>query len=247
MAQPARTTVVVGASRGLGRGIAKAFHTAGYRVVAVAPASEALDSLAAAHPDIEIQATDATNPNASGRIIEKYRPDVLALIAGARPLLRPIHHHSWETFSLNWQVDVRLTFNWIREALLLPLSPGSLVIAQSSAAAMHGSPMSGGYAGAKAAIRFMAAYANDESGRAGLGIRVVAVVPTLTAATELGHDTVTAYAQRMGVTEAKFLEQLGTPVTPATAGRDFVSLAAGRVEDAADAYTMTGDGLQSLP
>jgi NAD(P)-dependent dehydrogenase (short-subunit alcohol dehydrogenase family) len=247
MSQTATTAVVVGASRGLGRGIAKAFHTAGYRVVAVAPASEALDSLATAHPDIEVEAADATNPSAGGRIIEKYRPGVLALVAGARPLLRPIHHHSWETFSVNWEVDVRLTFNWIREALLLPLSPGSLVIAQSSAAAMHGSPMSGGYAGAKAAIRFIAAYANEESGRAGLGIRVVAVVPTLTATTELGHETVTAYAQRMGVPEAKFLQQLGTPVTPATAGRDFVSLAAVRVEDAADAYTMTGDGLQPLP
>jgi hypothetical protein len=51
----------------------------------------------------------------------------------------------------------------------------------------------------------------------------------------------------MGVTEAKFLEQLGTPVTPASAGRDFVSLAAGRVGNKADAYSMTGDGLQPLP
>jgi NAD(P)-dependent dehydrogenase (short-subunit alcohol dehydrogenase family) len=32
MSQAARTTVVVGASRGLGRGIAKALHTEGYRV-----------------------------------------------------------------------------------------------------------------------------------------------------------------------------------------------------------------------
>jgi NAD(P)-dependent dehydrogenase (short-subunit alcohol dehydrogenase family) len=32
-----KTVVVVGASRGLGRGIAKAFGTAGARVVAVAP------------------------------------------------------------------------------------------------------------------------------------------------------------------------------------------------------------------
>jgi NAD(P)-dependent dehydrogenase (short-subunit alcohol dehydrogenase family) len=247
MSQAARTAVVVGASRGLGRGIAKALHTEGYRVVAVAPASDALDDLAAAHPDIEIEAADAANPNAGGRIIEKYRPDVLGLIAGARPLLRPIHHHCWETFSLNWEVDVRMTFNWIRETLLLPLSPGSLVIAQSSAAAIHGSPMSGGYAGAKATIRFIAAYANDESTRAGLGIRVVAVVPTLTGATELGHETVRAYAERMGVTEAKFLAQLGTPVTPASAGRDFVSLAEGRVGHKADAYSMTGDGLQPLP
>jgi NAD(P)-dependent dehydrogenase (short-subunit alcohol dehydrogenase family) len=238
--------VIVGASRGLGRGIAEAFHSHGDRVIAVAPASDALDEVGASHPDIAIERADAADPNAGGRIIERYRPDVLGLVAGARPLLRPIHHHTWETFSLNWEVDVRLTFNWIREALLLPLSAGSLVIAQSSAAAMHGSPMSGGYAGAKATIRFVARYANDESSRAGLGIRVVAVVPTLTAATELGQETVTAYAARSGVTEARFLEQFGTPVTPATAGRDFVDLAAGSVNGKADAYAMTGDGLQPL-
>jgi NAD(P)-dependent dehydrogenase (short-subunit alcohol dehydrogenase family) len=56
---------------------------------------------------------------------------------------------------------VRLTFNWLREALLKPLRPGSRVLLMSSAAATHGSPMSGGYAGAKATIRFMAGYADD--------------------------------------------------------------------------------------
>jgi hypothetical protein len=57
-------------------------------VVAVAPTSDAQDDLAAAHPDIEIEAADAANPSAGGRITEKYRPDVLALIAGARPYSR---------------------------------------------------------------------------------------------------------------------------------------------------------------
>jgi NAD(P)-dependent dehydrogenase (short-subunit alcohol dehydrogenase family) len=51
MSQAATTAVVVGDWRGLGRGIAKAFPTEGYRVVAVGPAGEALDNLAAAHPE----------------------------------------------------------------------------------------------------------------------------------------------------------------------------------------------------
>jgi NAD(P)-dependent dehydrogenase (short-subunit alcohol dehydrogenase family) len=241
-----KTTAVVGASQGLGRGIACAFGEAGARVVAIAPPSRSLDQLAGSHPDFAIEAVDATDATASGRIIERHRPDVLALVAGARPLLRPIHHHSWETFSLNWRVDVKLTFIWIREALLLPLAPGSLVIAMSSAAALHGSPMSGGYAGAKATVRFMASYANDEAARAGLDIRVVAVVPTLTGATDLGHETVVAYAKREGVTQEAFLARLGEPVTPQTVGRDFVALAADAGVPAADAYGLTGAGLQPM-
>jgi NAD(P)-dependent dehydrogenase (short-subunit alcohol dehydrogenase family) len=237
-----KTAVVVGASRGLGRGIAEAFGGAGARVVAVAPKSDNLEELGLKHPEFAVEAADATDATIAGKILERSQPDVLALVAGASPLLRPIHHHSWESFSLNFEVDVRLTFRWLREAMLLPLEPGSVVLAMSSAAATHGSPMSGGYAGAKATVRFMAAYADEESQRAGMGIRVIAVLPTLTSATELGHATVVKYAARMGVPEDAFTAQLGTPVTPETAGRDFVTIASNLASKEALAYGLTGDG-----
>ena len=89
-------------------------------------------------------------------------------------------------------------FNWTREALLAPLAPGSTVITLSSGAALRGSPLSGGYAGAKAAIRFLTAYAAEESARAGLGIRFVSLLPQLTPATALGAVFATAYAARQG-------------------------------------------------
>ena len=81
-------------------------------------------------------------------------------------------------------------FHWTREALLRPLEPGSVVVAFSSGAAVAGSPLSGGYAGAKATIRFMASYAAEESERSGLGIRFVSVLPQLTPATDLGATAV---------------------------------------------------------
>ncbi len=77
-------------------------------------------------------------------------------------------------------------FHWTRETLLLPLAPGSVVIAFSSGAALAGSPLSGGYAGAKATIRFIASYAAAESQRGGFGVRFVSVLPGLTPATALG-------------------------------------------------------------
>ena len=96
----------------------------------------------------------------------------------ATPHMRPLQQQTWETFSVNWQTDVRIAFHWLREALLRPLQPGSRVIVFSSGAALNpnGSPLSGGYAGAKATQRFVTAYAQEEARRAGLGITFTTVL-----------------------------------------------------------------------
>jgi NAD(P)-dependent dehydrogenase (short-subunit alcohol dehydrogenase family) len=161
-----KQAVVVGASRGLGRGVAESLSRAGAPVLAIARSRAGLEQLTARDPSIEVFVADATDPTLAGGVIDSRDPDILAVVAGAAPLLHPIHRHTWETFSLNWNVDVRVTFNWLREALLKPLRPGSRVLLMSSAAVLHGSPTSGGYAGAKAAIKYMAAYADGvPSGR----------------------------------------------------------------------------------
>ena len=49
-------------------------------------------------------------------------------------------------------------------------------------AAVNGSPLSGGYAGAKAAVKFIADYAAIESKGEALGISFVSVLPRLTPA-----------------------------------------------------------------
>src|SRR5712692_647863 len=118
-----KVALVVGASRGLGQGIAQAFTEAGATVIGVAR-----------NPAPGVVAADAADPVVAGKLIAEHRPDVLALVAGAAPLLRPIHLHTWETFSANWHSDVRMTFHWLREALLLPLREGSRVIVMSSGA-----------------------------------------------------------------------------------------------------------------
>jgi hypothetical protein len=181
----------------------------------------------------------------AGTLLRQYRPDIVALVAGAAPVLRPLHQQTWESFSTNWNIDVRMTFNWLREVLLLPLRPGSQVIVMSSGAAVMGSSLSGGYAGAKATQRFMADYAGQESRRGDLQISFSAVLPRLTPLTDLGKPATAAYAARMGVSEAEYLQQLGKPVTPAVAGQAFVSIATGAVP--AGAYMLTGDGLLPPP
>jgi NAD(P)-dependent dehydrogenase (short-subunit alcohol dehydrogenase family) len=119
---------------------------------------------------------------------------------------------------------VQHAFGWTREALLAPLDPGSTVIAFSSGAAINGSPLSGGYAGAKAAIRFLTAYAAAESERNALDIRFTAVLPQLTPATELGAAAVAAYAARQGADLSAFLQGMGPALTPEQVAKAIVDI-----------------------
>jgi NAD(P)-dependent dehydrogenase (short-subunit alcohol dehydrogenase family) len=238
-----QTTVVVGASRGLGRGIARAFADAGAQVVAVARSGPALTELSATSPNIRTEVADATDPNVAWRVLDEYAPRILVLVAGANPVMRPLQQHTWETFSVNWRTDVKIAFTWLREALLQPLPPGSRVVVVSSGAAINGSPASGGYAGSKATQRFIADYAQEESRRAGLSISVTAVLPRMTPFGDVGRRGVRAYAARSGQPEEAYLQQLGDLLTPEIAGSALVDLVSADPATNAPAYLLTGSGL----
>lgn len=241
-----RTTLVVGASSGLGRGIAVAFAEAGAPVIAVARTASALTELAATTSGITLEVADASDAVTPGILIGRHRPDNVIVVAGARPPIGPLHELTWETFSVNWNADVRIAFHWLREALLKPLSPGSRVIVVSSGAALNGSPLSGGYAGAKATQRFVTGYAQDEARRAELGIAFTAVLPQLTPATELGLAAVSAYAERAEQPVADYLRQIGDPLTPQTAGKALLELTQADADRLAPAYRLSGTGLHEL-
>jgi len=234
------TTIVVGASRGLGRGIAEVLTDAGTEVIAVARSASGL-------AEVQTVLADATDAAAAGRLIDRYQARNLVLVAGASPLVRPIQRHTWETLSANWETDVRMTFHWVREALLTPLAPGGKVVVMSSGAAVNGSPLSGGYAGAKATQRFIAAYAQDEANRGELGITFTSILPRITPLTELGRPAVEAYAARAGITQEQYMEQMGPPVTPEVAGTAVLELLQTDPETVAASYLLTGAGLTKLP
>ncbi|MGH3460017.1 MAG: SDR family oxidoreductase [Kribbellaceae bacterium] len=242
-----RTTVVVGASRGLGRGIATALAEAGAPVVAVSRTAAEFPEPADGTGGIEPVASDAGDATVPAGLLERYGPDVVVVVAGAPPHMRPLQQQTWETFSVNWHTDVRIAFHWLREVLLKPLRPGSRVVVFSSGAALTGSPLSGGYAGAKATQRFITGYAQDEAIRADLGITFTAVLPRLTPLTDLGRSAVRAYAARRGQSEEAFLQQMGEPLTPEVAGSVVVELVQADADDVAPAYLLTGAGLQNLP
>ena len=169
--------------------------------------------------------------------MSQYRPGTLVLNAGATPTVARLQDQTWENFSTNWNVDVRQAFNFVREALTSPLDPGSVVISLSSGAALRGSPLSGGYAGAKATIKFISSYARSEAERNGSGIRFVAVSPQLTPPTDLGRLYTEAYS-------GSSVAPPGPGLTLDQAATSIVRLA---IDDGvAAAYLLNAAGLQPL-
>ncbi len=239
------TAIVTGASRGFGRATAAALVTAGFTVIGVARDQQELaDVRAELGERFTPVVGDATDEALAEQLIGEHRPTLLVLNAGATPHVAPVHEQTWDTFSRNWHVDTKHAFTWITRALRTPLAPGSVVVAMSSGAALAGSPLSGGYASAKAAIRYLRNYAADESTRAGLGIRFVTVLPQLSP-TGVGAVGVAGYAARQGISVEEFVDRLAPWLTPELVGKAVVELAAD--QDSEAEYQLSGAGLRVLP
>ena len=164
------------------------------------------------------------------RLIDEVDPDLLVLSAGARPRLAPVMEQSWDSFSAPWNTDLRIAFQVGQTALRRPLRPGSLVIIMSSGAALVGSPMSGGYAGAKRMQMFLAGDLQRAADAAKLGIRFLALVPKqVLAQSEMGGLVADAYAKMNGITPEKFMERFPTPLTPQGVARTIVDIAQGEL------------------
>jgi NAD(P)-dependent dehydrogenase (short-subunit alcohol dehydrogenase family) len=243
------TTIVVGASRGLGRGIATALAEAGARVVAVSRTATSFPEPTGGAGAVRPEVADAGDPTVAARLLDLHDPEAVILVAGASPHMRPLQQQTWEMFSVNWETDVRIAFHWLREALLKPLRPGSRVVVFSSGAAVspNGSPLSGGYAGAQATQRLMTGYARDEAERAGLDITFTAVMPYFAPMTGVGRTAVQAYAARADQPVEEYLRQHAPLLTPEIAGAALVELVRAAASTVAPGYRLSGAGLEELP
>jgi len=247
-----RTALVTGASRGLGRGIAAALAGAGAGVVGVARTAAGLAEVAAElGTAFTAEPGDVADPEVARRSLAERRPDVLVLNAGAIPVMGPLTQLTWAGFAGTWEVDVRQAFEWTAAALRLPLRPGSVVVLVSSGAALRGSPLSGGYAGSKATIRFVARYGAREAALGGLDLRFVTVLPQLTPLGTVGDVGVTAYAADGGTDVDTFVAGLAPVLRPELMGAAVVDLVAGALAEPAGTggsaeYLVTGRGVQPL-
>lgn len=242
-----KTALVAGGSRGLGRGVVERLAQAGAEVVALARDETALAALAREITGVRTYAGDVADPATAERALREIRPDILVLSAGAKPHMAPVQEQSWEQFSRVWNTDVRAAFEFGRQALALPLAPGSTVIVVSSGAAIGGSPLSGGYSGAKRMQWFLAGFLQQEAAARDLGIRFLALLPKqIVGETALGHAAATGYAERQGITKEAFLERFGAPLTPALFGQGVVDLLTDPAYAEGLAFGITGQGLESI-
>jgi NAD(P)-dependent dehydrogenase (short-subunit alcohol dehydrogenase family) len=219
-----KSAVVTGGSRGLGLGLVEALVAHGARVTVVARGAKALDSVRARLGVATISA-DVTDETAAHRILAELRPDILALNAGVTPPMGPLDQLSWADFTAPWEHDVKAGLYWLQAALNQPLKPGSRVLVVSSGAAENGSPMSGGYGGAKRMLWFMAKYANGVSERRRLGLCFQAIVPQqMVLGTGVGDAGANAYAHAMSMKPEEFVARFGAPMPPREFGEKVVSV-----------------------
>jgi len=235
-----KRVVIVGGSRGLGLGMAQALVSRAANVTVVARNATILQELGK-NLSVNTVSADATISETARQIISETQPDVVIMNAGAEPPMERIDRVSWEAFTTNWNVDVKASLHWVQAALTLPMTPGGLVILVSSGAAVQGSPLSGGYAGAKRAQWFIAKYAESLSIQLGLGLRFRIIVPRqMFPGTGVGNAGIFGYAAAAGRT---FAEQAGTwpDMTPREFGDTVAELINKTALEDALIYAVRGD------
>jgi NAD(P)-dependent dehydrogenase (short-subunit alcohol dehydrogenase family) len=213
--------LVVGAGSGVGR------------ATAVAATSTGVNVLATGHE------RDATDPAQVAALLAESNPDLVVVAAGTRPRMAPVDEQSWESFSAPWNVDVRIAFEVGRAALAQPLRPDSTVVIVSSGAGINpnGSPLSGGYAGAKRMQMFLAGYLQRAADARELGIRFVALAPMqFIEGTAIGEAAAAAYGPGAWP----------VPLDPAGVARAIIAIASGEEHPDATVLGVTGEGLTAV-
>src|SRR5258708_27749752 len=239
-----KNMVVAGGGRGVGRRIVEYAIRNGARVLAVARQEGTLRQLAQEVLGAEVLSLDATEESAPSKVFAVLQPDILVLCAGAFPPAAPLHEQSWQEFAVNWESDVKIAFHFCKAALSRPLPAGILVVLISSGAALAGSPLSGGYAGAKRTQIFIANYSQKESDRLGLGLRFMALAPRIIPDTEFGKHVVAGYSRYLGISAAVFIQSMASPPTSSDVATAVIELATSPNRSKGKVFIVSGKRLE---
>lgn len=241
-----KNLVVIGGSRGVGRAIVEQTLREGANVLAVARDHRTLTELTAVATGVRTLSLDATAEDAPDTVFGTLRPDILIVCAGAIPPTAPVQELNWRQFTINWETDVKASFLFCRAALRSPLASGSTIILISSAAAIGGSPISGGYAGAKRMQMFMANYCQKESDRLKLGLRFLALAPArIMPETDLGTAAVEGYSKYLGMGAEEFIKGMSSRQTPGDVARAVVELATQPDARSGTVLIVSGKGIEA--
>lgn len=180
-----RTALVTGASRGIGRAVARGLRRSGARVALVARGAEALVEAAeelGAHA-LSADVSDAESverlPEALLDALGTSTPDIVVQAAGAFELA-PVAELELESFDRQIAVNLRGAFLVIRTFLSGMLERGSgHLVTIGSVAGRQAFPHNGAYAASKFGVRGLHEVLATELG--GTGVRSTLVEPAATA------------------------------------------------------------------
>ncbi|WP_299730648.1 SDR family oxidoreductase [uncultured Tateyamaria sp.] len=238
------TALIIGAGRGTGRALAPKLAEAGTKVTAVARTASDLETLASEHENIITQVGDGAAGIATG-LLEEIKPDLLVLAGGISPKMSSFQDQSWEEFSATWNADTKTTFDFLKFAVTLPMSKGGTIVTLSSGAAISGSRLSGGYAGAKRMQHYLTNYAAGESDKRELGLRCYTIYTNqFIAGTKTADIASRAYAEEAGMTQAAFMARWAKQVTPESLADRVLELVDPDAANAPGAWTVTGEKME---
>lgn len=243
-----KTAVVIGASSGVGKATVRTLLADGVRVTAVARTAEALAALKSElGSGLETVRADAADPKTSEHLLRELRPDFVVLTAGVRPQMGTVDDLSWETFSEAWHTDTQAAFHLVQAALRTPLAKGSVVVVVSSGAAIQGSYLSGGYAGAKRMQWWLASYAEKVAATKNLGIRFLAILPKqLIEGTAIASLASAGYSAALGIAPGEYMKRFDVPLDCDKVARAIVAGLRGELAPGLTAFAVTGTGVEPL-
>jgi 3-oxoacyl-[acyl-carrier protein] reductase len=247
MSLPYKRALIIGGSRGVGRCLALDLTNKGLQVFVTARGEADLKSLEKRNPAIKTIIADASSDGTATTLLSDIKPDLVILAGGYQPKMGPVHEMDWVEFSSTWNIDTKIAFEFTKAALEHPLSPGSAIVSFSSGAAIGGSPLSGGYAGAKRMQHYLVNYGQREADRFGLDIQFLCMIPKqLIAGTEIGVAASTAYAQSAGIDAEQFMSQWEAPLTTDGTSRHVIDLLHKSVDNTDRVFAITGTGIEAM-
>ncbi|ETX06252.1 SDR family oxidoreductase [Candidatus Entotheonella palauensis] len=206
---------VTGASRGFGRGIARAFAARKANLALLARTESDLnqvaDEVSKEGARALVLTADMTDMEAMQSAMEQAAAhfgtlDTLVQVAGANAEMGPFQDFTWERWRTTIDVDLHGMFNALQAALpIMRESNQGQIIVISSSAAMAMTPLNSSFCPAKAAQVALTECLRKEL--VAFGLTVHCLCPVLTPHGNIGKTAIPRFAELFGMSAAQVLEQ----------------------------------------